>query len=105
MWSSFNSAPASHGREAPRSQRPDMRKERAGRRLARIVECRRESLTRARVHIASGAKRTRSGDLSSSSATPNAAISAVLAASPFYGEDHRKIWARLRAAGPRTSLR
>src|SRR5919112_5897323 len=34
-----------------------------------------------------------------------AAIRAVLAASPFYGEGHRKVWARLRVAGTRTSLR
>src|SRR4051794_23659935 len=34
-----------------------------------------------------------------------AAIRAVLAASPFHGEGHRKMWARLRAAGTHTSLR
>jgi putative transposase len=34
-----------------------------------------------------------------------AAIRAVLAASPFHGEGHRKVWARLRYAGMRTSLR
>ena len=34
-----------------------------------------------------------------------AAIRAVLAASPFHGEGHRKVWARLRHAGTRTSLR
>jgi len=33
------------------------------------------------------------------------AIRAVLAASPFHGEGHRKVWARLRFAGTRTSLR
>jgi len=33
------------------------------------------------------------------------AIRAVLAASPFHGEGHRKVWARLRAAGVRTSRR
>ena len=33
------------------------------------------------------------------------AIQDVLAASPFHGEGHRKIWARLRHAGTRTSLR
>jgi putative transposase len=32
-------------------------------------------------------------------------IRGVLAASPFYGEGHRKVWARLRYAGTRTSLR
>ena len=32
-------------------------------------------------------------------------IRAVLAASPFYGEGHRKVWARLRHAGTPTSLR
>ena len=34
-----------------------------------------------------------------------AAIRAVLAASPFHGEGHRKVWARLRQAGVRTSKR
>lgn len=33
------------------------------------------------------------------------AIEGVLAASPFHGEGHRKIWARLRHAGTRTSMR
>jgi transposase InsO family protein len=33
------------------------------------------------------------------------AIRAVLAASPFHGEGHRKVWARLRCTGTRTSLR
>ena len=33
------------------------------------------------------------------------AIRGVLAASPFHGEGHRKVWARLRHAGIRTSLR
>src|SRR6201992_3112768 len=32
-------------------------------------------------------------------------IRSVLAASPFHGEGHRKVWARLRHAGTRTSLR
>ena len=34
-----------------------------------------------------------------------AAIQGVLAASPFHGEGHRKVWARLRYAETRTSLR
>ena len=34
-----------------------------------------------------------------------AAIRALLAASPFHGEGHRKVWARLRHDGIRTSLR
>ena len=34
-----------------------------------------------------------------------AAIRAVLAASPFHGEGHRKVWARLRHTGVRTSKR
>ena len=34
-----------------------------------------------------------------------AAIRAVLAASPFHGEGHRKVWARLRHGGVRTSKR
>jgi putative transposase len=33
------------------------------------------------------------------------AIRGVLAASPFHGEGHRKVWARLRYAGTRTSMR
>jgi transposase InsO family protein len=33
------------------------------------------------------------------------AIRAVLASSPFHGEGHRKVWARLRHAGVRTSKR
>ena len=33
------------------------------------------------------------------------AIRAVLTASPFHGEGHRKVWARLRFTGTRTSLR
>jgi transposase InsO family protein len=33
------------------------------------------------------------------------AIRAVLSASPFHGEGHRKVWARLRVSGVRTSLR
>jgi putative transposase len=33
------------------------------------------------------------------------AIRAVLAASPFHGEGHRKVWARLRHAGTRTCKR
>jgi putative transposase len=41
--------------------------------------------------------------------TPDAAlveaIRAVLSASPFHGEGHRKVWARLRMAGVRTSKR
>jgi putative transposase len=35
----------------------------------------------------------------------SAAIRAVLAASPLHGEGHRKVWARLRHGGIRTSLR
>ena len=33
------------------------------------------------------------------------AIRAVLSSSPFHGEGHRKLWARLRIAGVRTSKR
>ena len=40
-----------------------------------------------------------------SDAALTAAIRGVLAASPFHGEGHRKVWARLRCAGTRTSLR
>ena len=34
-----------------------------------------------------------------------AEIRAVLTASPFHGEGHRKVWARLRVTGIRTSKR
>jgi putative transposase len=40
-----------------------------------------------------------------SDAALTAAIRGVLAASPFHGEGHRKVWARLRHGGTRTSLR
>src|SRR4051794_3311881 len=40
-----------------------------------------------------------------SDAALTTAIRGVLAASPFHGEGHRKVWARLRHAGTRTSLR
>jgi putative transposase len=40
-----------------------------------------------------------------SDAALTTAIQGVLAASPFHGEGHRKVWARLRHAGTRTSLR
>ena len=33
------------------------------------------------------------------------AIRTVLSASPFHGEGHRKVWARLRMAGTRSSKR
>ena len=40
-----------------------------------------------------------------SEAALTVAIRDILAASPFHGEGHRKVWARLRHAGTRTSLR
>ena len=40
-----------------------------------------------------------------SDAELTAAVRAVIAASPFHGEGHRKIWARLRVQGLRTSKR
>jgi len=40
-----------------------------------------------------------------SDAALTTAIRAVLTASPFHGEGHRKVWARLRQAGTRTSSR
>lgn len=40
-----------------------------------------------------------------SDAALTVAIRDLLAASPFHGEGHRKVWARLRHAGIRTSLR
>ena len=40
-----------------------------------------------------------------SDAALTAAVRAVIAASPFHGEGHRKIWARLRVQGLRTSKR
>ena len=38
-------------------------------------------------------------------AEPLEAVRAVLAASPFHGEGRRKVWARLRHGGTRTSRR
>ena len=49
------------------------------------------------------ARRGPTGAMSDDALT--AAIRGVLAASPFHGEGHRKVWARLRHAGIRTSLR
>jgi len=40
---------------------------------------------------------------SQSDAALTAAVRDVIAASPFHGEGHRKIWARLRTRGLRTS--
>src|ERR1700682_5631363 len=45
------------------------------------------------------------GDSALSDAARTSASRDVLAASPFHGEGHRKVWARLRYAGTRTSLR
>jgi putative transposase len=49
------------------------------------------------------ARRGPTGPMSDDALTT--AIRGVLAASPFHGEGHRKVWARLRHAGTRTSLR
>jgi transposase InsO family protein len=48
-------------------------------------------------------RRGRLGAMSDEALTT--AIRGVLAASPFHGEGHRKVWARLRHAGTRTSMR
>ena len=55
---------------------------------------------------ASAAPSRRRGPLGAlSDAALTAAIQAVLGAGPFHGEGHRKVWARLRCADIRTSLR
>ena len=70
-------------------------------RLARSGVCR--HLSSPRSDTPPARRRGPTGAMSDDALT--AAIRAVLAASPFHGEGHRKVWARLRHAAIRTSLR
>ena len=56
-------------------------------------------------HLSAPVVPRRSGALGAmSDEALTAAIRGVLAATPFHGEGHRKVWARLRHAGTRTSM-
>ena len=74
-------------------------------RVCRVWEMSRASLYRARSrHIEPPTPRKRPGPAGPMSDTELVArIRAVLADSPFHGEGYRKVWARLRHAGVRTS--
>ena len=57
-------------------------------------------------HLSASALAQRRGPLGAmSDEALTTAIRGVITASPFYGEGHRKVWARLRHAGTRTWLR
>ena len=60
-------------------------------------------------HLLIWTRRVTGVDLAPVGPMPDEALFAVirklLAASPFHGEGHRKVWARLRFAGIRTSRR
>ena len=82
----------------------------SGRRYGLATVCRVWNLARSGVyrHLSAAcdtARASRTGGSRCRTAALLAAIRAVLAGSPFHGEGHRKVWARLRAAGTRTSLR
>ena len=72
-------------------------------RVCRVWRIARSSIYRHRAPATPPRRRGPVGVLSDEALTT--AIRAVLAASPFHGEGHRKVWARLRYAGTRTSLR
>lgn len=74
-------------------------------RVCRVWELQRSTVYAARGGLAHPARpcRRRGPKPRWSDAELLAHIRAVLAASPFLGEGHRKVWARLRVAGVRTS--
>jgi transposase InsO family protein len=73
--------------------------------VARLWGVARASLYRHRLPSSEGPRR-RSGPTGPMADTDLVeAIRAVIAASPFHGEGHRKVWARLRFAGIRSSKR
>ncbi len=72
-------------------------------RVCRIWRVARASVYRHRKPQTNRQRRGPVGPLSDPGLTTE--IRAVLAASPFHGEGHRKVWARLRLKGIRTSLR
>jgi transposase InsO family protein len=82
---------------------PSSRKPYGLARVCRIWRVARASVYRQRQPQPDRQRRGLAGALSDPMLT--AEIQAVLAASPFHGEGHRKVWARLRLKGIRTSLR
>jgi putative transposase len=73
--------------------------------VCRVWGAPRASVYRHRVPPQAGSPRRPGPVGSMPDATLLQAIRAILAASPFHGEGHRKVWARLRVAGVRTSRR
>jgi len=73
--------------------------------VCRVWRVARATVYRRRVPPQSGSPRRPGPVGSTPDATLLQAIHAILAASPFHGDGHRKIWARLRVAGVRTSKR
>ena len=79
-----------------------------GRRYGVATVCRVCRVARSGVyrHLSASPPAQRRGPLGAmSDEALTTAIRAVLSGSPFHGEGHRKVWARLRHAGTRTSLR
>ena len=73
-------------------------------RACRVLEVPRSTVYAARARrLAPGAPRKRGPKTAWTDAELTERIRGVLAASPFVGEGHRKVWARLRLAGVRTS--
>lgn len=73
--------------------------------VCRVWRLARSGVYRCQVPSSSAPPRRRGPNGAMPDADLLAAIRAVLAVSPFHGEGHRKVWARLRHAGTRTSLR
>ena len=73
--------------------------------VCRVWRLARSGVDRCQVPSSSAPPRRRGPTGAMPDADLLAAIRAVLAVSPFHGESHRKVWARLRHAGTRTSLR
>ena len=73
-------------------------------RACRVLEIPRSTVYAARARrLAPSAPRKRGPQTAWTDAELTERIRGVLAASPFVGEGHRKVWARLRLAGVRTS--
>ena len=73
-------------------------------RACRVLEVPRSTVYAARARrLAPGAPRKRGPKTAWTDAELTERIRGVLAASPFVGECHRKVWAPLRLAGVRTS--
>jgi putative transposase len=74
-------------------------------RVCRIWRMARATVYRQRIPLKAGPPRRPGPVGPMPDAALLAAIRAVLFGSPFHGEGHRKVWARLRVGGIRTSLR